>query len=141
MAKRVMGGARYGYTVEWYGDEIAEALDDEVDDALFEMADTLITMARAKAPRDKGTLQDSGYAASTTKSTYVKKPFHKGQRRPRHGVAVAAFSAPHAHLIEFGTRTMMAQAFFRPAFDGGKKAMIEAGMRKLRARVGRLKRK
>lgn len=140
MAKQ-LGSRQQHYTVEWYGDEILNALDEEIDDALFDVANTLVELAKAKAPRDKGTLQESGYASSTTKSTYVKRPFHKGQRRPRHGMAVAAFSAPHAHLVEFGTRKMAAQAFFRPAFDGGKNAMIEAGMRKLRDRVSRLKRK
>lgn len=140
MAKRVKGSAQQGYVVEWYGDDILRALDSEIDDALFASADALIELARAKAPRDKGTLQDSGYAASATKSTYVKRPYHKGERRVQHGVAVAAFSAPHSHLVEFGTRKMSAQPFFRPAFDGGKRAMVDAAVRKLKDRMGRLKR-
>lgn len=140
MTKRTKGSKQQGYVVEWYGDEIEGALQGEIDDALFEAAQALVELARAKAPRDKGTLQDSGYAASATKSTYVKRPYHKGERRVGRGVAVAAFSAPHSHLIEFGTRKMSAQPFFRPAFDGGKRAMVDAAMSKLRNRMVRLKR-
>lgn len=140
MAKRTKGSKQQGYVVEWFGDEIEHALNSEIDDALFEAALTLVELARAKAPRDEGTLQESGYAASVTQSTYRKRPYHKGERRPRQGVAVAAFSAPHSHLIEFGTRKMRAHPFFRPAFDGGKPTIINAAVMRLRERMGRLKR-
>lgn len=139
MAKRTFGSPAAGYTVQWYADEILQAVDGEIDDALFEAVNELVERARAAAPRDKGTLQESGYASSTTKSTYVRRPYHKGQRKPSHGVAVAAFSAPHSHLVEWGTRKMRAQPYFRPAFDSGKEAMANAAVVKLRERLNRLR--
>lgn len=133
MAKRTIGSKNAGYVVAWYGDEILQALANEIDDAVFAAGEVLIERATAKAPRDEGTLQESGYVATAKKSNYKKRPHHKREVRPKgDGVAVAAFSAPHAHLVEFGTVKMSAQPFFRPAFDESKDNMADAAVIKLK---------
>lgn len=137
MAKKTLGSRATGYVIEWYGDEILQAIAEEIEAAMFAAGEVLIVNATAKAPRDEGTLQDSGYVATANKSSYQKRPHHKNEVRPRgDGVAVAAFSAPHAHLVEFGTVNMKAQPFFRPAFDESKQAMAEAGVGVLRKGLG-----
>lgn len=131
------GGKAQGYVIEWYGDEILKAVAALKDDAMFAAGEVLIARATAKAPRDEGTLQESGYVATANKSTYQKRKHHKNEVRPQgEGVAVAAFSAPHAHLIEHGTSKMSAQPFFRPAFDESKQAMAEAGTAVLKKGLG-----
>lgn len=133
MAKRTSGSKAQGYVIEWYGDEILHAIAAEIEAAVFAAGEVLIDRAAAKAPRDEGTLAESGYVATKTMSNYQKKPHHKNEVKPQgDGVAVAAFSAPHAHLIEHGTVKMRAQPFFRPAFDESKNAMADAGVRSLR---------
>lgn len=128
MAKRTIGSKNAGYVIEWYGDEILHAVAALTDEAMFAAGEVLINRATAKAPRDEGTLQESGYVATASQSTYKKRPHHKREVKPKgEGVAVAAFSAPHAHLVEHGTSKMKAQPFFRPAFDESKQAMAEAG--------------
>ncbi len=133
MAKRTKGSRAQGMVIDWYGDILIKELDDDVTQALFEAAKVVIELATPKAPRDEGTLQESGYAATINQSTYIKRPHHKREVRPRSkGVAVAAFSAPHAHLIEFGTVHMSARPFFRPAIDEGKDDITAAAVTTLR---------
>lgn len=133
MAKRTVGGRAAGYVLEWYGDDLLQAIGEKLDNAMFAAGEVLIERATAKAPRDEGTLQESGYVATEKKSNYQKRPHHKNEVRPRgDGVAVAAFSAPHAHLVEFGTVNMSARPFFRPAFDESKDAMAGAAVSELR---------
>lgn len=133
MAKRTIGSKSAGYVIAWYGDEILQALANEIDDAVFAAGEVLIDRATAMAPRDQGTLQESGYVATAQKSSYKKRPHHKREVRPRgDGVAAAGFSAPHAHLVEFGTVKMAAQPFFRPAFDESKDRMADAAVVKLK---------
>ncbi len=134
---RHSGSAAQGYVIEWYGDEILRALGAQLEEAMFAAGEVLIEHATAKAPRDEGTLQESGYVATANKSTYQKQPHHKSEVRPQgEGVAVAAFSAPHAHLVEHGTSKMSAQPFFRPAFDESKQDMAEAGAAVLKKGLG-----
>lgn len=131
---RTKGSRSAGYVVAWYGDEILQALAAEIDEAVFDAGEVLIERATAKAPRAQGTLQDSGYVATVKKSSYKTKPHHKREVRPRgDGVAVVTFSAPHAHLVEFGTVKMSAQPFFRPAFDESKEKMADAAVVTLKA--------
>lgn len=124
--------------IAWYGDEILQALANELDDAVFAAGEVLIDRAAAKAPRDQGTLQESGYVATARKSSYKKRAHHKPEVRPRaDGVAAAGFSAPHAHLVEHGTVKMSAQPFFRPAFDESKEKMADAAVIKLKEGLAR----
>lgn len=127
------GSPAVGYTIAWHGDEVLAAIVERLDEAMFAAGEVLIDNATANAPRDEGTLQESGYVATKERSTYIKRPHHKNEVRPKaDGVAVAAFSAPHAHLIENGTSNMAAQPFFRPALDESKDAMATAAVQELR---------
>lgn len=114
------------HKITWYGDELLSAIEKGLNEAVFETGMMLVGTAEAKAPYDRGTLRESGYVSTTTKSTYEKRRGHRNEVRPRdNGVAVAAFSAPHAHLLEYGTAKMSAQPFFRPALDETKGEMAE----------------
>jgi len=112
-------------TITWYGDNIANLIHARINDALFVACQLLVDAAAPKAPRDEGTLQESGYVATADDSNYRFDPkrYEKEVRPQYDGVAVAAFAAPHAHLIEFGTANMRAQPFFRPAFDEQRQEM------------------
>lgn len=44
-------------------------------------------------------------------------------------------SAPHAHLVEFGTVNMPAEPYLRPAFDSGKEEAARALENQLRKRI------
>ncbi|MEZ4684197.1 MAG: HK97 gp10 family phage protein [Caldilineaceae bacterium] len=111
--------------ITWYGDAIVNAIHNDINDALFVAAQMVIDAAAPKAPRDSGMLQESGYVATADNSTYHFDPkSHEKEVRPQYdGLAVAAFAAPHAHLIEYGTVNMRAQPFFRPAFDEQRREM------------------
>lgn len=111
--------------VNWYGEEIAGAIYDEINAALFAAGELLINAAAAKAPRDEGTLAESGYVGTKEKSTYRFDPksYEKEVIPPQDRMAVAGFAAPHGHLIEYGTVHMRAQPFFRPAFDENRREM------------------
>lgn len=117
--------------VQWYGDDLAKAILGEVNAALYAAGELLILSAAAKAPRDEGTLAESGYVATKDKSSYHFDPasYEKEVDPKIDGLAVVAFAAPHAHLIEYGTVNMAAQPFFRPAFDESRREMgfIAAG--------------
>lgn len=117
--------------VTWFGDEIAGAIYDEINAALFAAGELLINAAAAKAPRDTGTLSESGYVATKEKSSYRFDPksYEKEVVPPQDRMAAVGFAAPHAHLIEFGTVHMGAQPFFRPAFDENRREMgfVSAG--------------
>lgn len=109
------------YQIDWYAEELLSALDDHLQEALFAAGIVFLDAAQAKAPRDEGHLAESGYVATKTQSTYVHKEGYEKEKEVRSDKhVVIAFSAPHAHLQEFGTVNMKAQPFFRPAFDETK---------------------
>ncbi|MBI3150082.1 MAG: HK97 gp10 family phage protein [Betaproteobacteria bacterium] len=60
----------------------------------------------------------------------VKKGKNKGQRQT---------SAPHAHLVEFGTVNMPAEPFLGPAFTQHKEAAVTAIKDKLAQRIAKVK--
>jgi HK97 gp10 family phage protein len=59
----------------------------------------------------------------------LKKGKNKGERQT---------SAPHAHLVEFGTVNMPAEPFLRPAFDTNKMAAVDAIKDKLAQRIAKV---
>jgi HK97 gp10 family phage protein len=123
--------------VQWYGDELIKRIMSHADDALFEGGELLITDAAAGAPKDSGTLRDSGYVSAKGRSTYRKDKQHKRERKPKHeGVVAAGFAAFYSHMIEHGTSRTRAQPFLRPALDRMKgrmgKAIVSAWRGKLK---------
>lgn len=123
--------------VNWFGDDISKAIFDEINPALFAAGELLINAAAAKAPRDEGTLAESGYVATKDKSSYHFDPKHyeKEVRPTDDGLAAITFAAPHSHLIEYGTVEMAAQPYFRPAFDENRSAIAKLAAGFLRKAV------
>lgn len=112
--------------VKWYGDDLLAKLTGANDDALYEGGEALLEMARSRAPERTGRLKRSGYVSSAKRSSYVKQPGYKKERKPAGpGVVAVGFAARHSHLVEFGTRKMAAQPFLRPALDEAKAAIGE----------------
>ena len=106
------------YKITWYGHDLLDDIARGLNDAVFESGEVIINAATSKAPVKEGVLRKTGYVSTRTKSSYQKRKGHRNEVHPRDdGMAVAAFSAPHAHLVEFGTVNMGPQPFFRPALD------------------------
>ncbi len=82
--------------------------------------------ARAKAPRDDGTLQNSiGVGSKLTKR---QRSLHRRMFRNDRASAevfVGAGGVPQAHIKEFGSITNAAQPFLRPAWDAHKGQLVE----------------
>lgn len=105
-------------TVQWYGDDLKKLILDGADDAMFEGGQILLEGSQAKVPRFTGRLYASGYVTTKTKSTYVFRRGYKKERKPEDsGVVGIGYSAPHSHLVEFGTKKMRARPYLRPALD------------------------
>lgn len=79
--------------------------------------------ARALVPVDEGDLKDS--IAVSTKLTKSQRRKHKKFDKDDVEVFVGAGPHPQAHLQEFGSSVHGRQAFMRPAWDVGKKAVLE----------------
>ena len=113
------------FEMKWYGDGIIDALEEEMEDALFAAGKVLLEAALAKAPRRTGALAETGYIKTKNRSTYKYRRYHR-KEAPVDSVNEAAvgFSSPNAHLQEFGTVNMAANPFFRPAFDEKRKEIV-----------------
>lgn len=105
-------------TVQWYGDDLLRQIRNGADDAMFEGGQMLLEGSQSKVPRFTGRLAKSGYVTTKSKSTYVYKKGYKKERKPEDsGIVGIGYSAPHSHLVEFGTKKMKARPFLRPALD------------------------
>lgn len=108
-----------GYELRWYGDELKAAIAGATEDALFEGGVVLQEAAAARAPRASGTLAESAYTATESKSNYAKRSaVYRKEVKPGRGQAVVGFAAFYARFKEFGTRSLAAEPFLRPALDG-----------------------
>ena len=104
--------------VQWYGDDLKKAILNGADDAMFAGGEVLLEGSQARVPRLTGRLKASGYVTTKDKTTYVYRRGDKKERKPEEsGVAGVGYSAPHSHLIEFGTKKMGAKPYLRPALD------------------------
>lgn len=101
MAKRYM---RRKVQVAWYGDDFLEIVRKHGDEALFAAGQHVLKNAERRAPRKTGKLQSSGYVSTASRSTYVRRPYWRKEKKPPTGAATVGFSAPHAHLMESGRR-------------------------------------
>lgn len=94
-----------GIALEWHGDELLKAIDGGLDDALYAAGLVVLEEAQQRVPRRTGRLAESGYVATAKRNNYVKRRGYKRMLEAGPGSVIIAFSAPHAHLIEFGTRS------------------------------------
>lgn len=109
------------FEMQWYGDSLIKEIQDQSEDALFEGGLLLLEDATRRAPEFTGRLKESGYVSSNKRSTYVYRHGFKKERKPHEdGIVAVGFSAPHSHLVEFGTRKMRARPYLRPALDNFK---------------------
>ena len=93
---------------------------------LRKMGQPIAQDAKAKAPRDDGTLQDS--IGVGTRLTRRQKSLHRKMFRNDKASAevfVGAGGVPQAHIKEFGSITNAAQPFLRPAWDAHKGQLVE----------------
>jgi HK97 gp10 family phage protein len=72
--------------------------------------------AKHYAPVDTGTLRDSIYLAF--------KDNKSNEQQIVYSVSWNSRTAPHGHLIEFGTYKMAAKPFLRPAYDAAPRAQV-----------------
>ena len=108
-------------TIRWYGDELLKLLREATPDALFEVGEAFIEEAASRAPRRTGTLAESGYVKSATRSTYKANKKHRKEIKLSDDETVAAaFAAFYARFIELGTRRRAARPFIRPTLDSFK---------------------
>ena len=105
------------FKLVWHGDDIQKTLEREVPAALFEVAQEIIAAAAAKAPKDTGTLSESGYVTMEGKSTYRAGKRHRREHKAKRGEVIGAFAAYYAGFVEYGTKTRGAKAFLRPVVD------------------------
>lgn len=103
--------------VTWYGDKLIKKIEGVTEDGLYAGAEELLGAAEAKAPERTGKLRESGYVATSGRSTYRKRKIHRKEVKPPAGVALAGFAAFYAHMVERGTSKMSARPFLRPALD------------------------
>lgn len=91
--------------MDWRGDELLKQIREETPDGLFAGAELFIETAASRAPRGAtGDLQNSGYVASETKSTYKSSKKHRKAVKPPKGGVVAGFAAFYAWIVEVGQK-------------------------------------
>jgi len=111
--------------VDWYGDDLLKRIESGSDDALFETAKVLAKEFEVRVPVKTGNLKRSIYATGKAGSTYEYKRGYKKEVETKKGLAATTASAPHSHLLEFGTRKMPPQPYMRPSLDSAKNKLGE----------------
>lgn len=112
--------------LKWYGDDLLKLIRDGSDDAMYEGGTVLLEGSQSRVPRRSGRLAQSGYITTKSKTSYVYKRGYKKERKPdESGVVGVGYSAPHSHLLEFGTKNMRARPYLRPALDELKEKIGE----------------
>ena len=104
----------------------------QMESRMVAAADVITEKARQKAPLGK--------------TGNLRRGIRSGRFRKKRIGQPAAFSAidyriaPHAHLVEYGTRFAAAKPFFRPAVDSSRgevAAIIKSGVRSMIRQGGR----
>jgi HK97 gp10 family phage protein len=85
---------------------------------------------RRRVPVDTGTLRDSVYHWYDVKqSTPTRHIYATGPNKR---------TAPHWHIVEYGTIKMAAQPYFRPAVAAKGKAALQAALERAREKMSEL---
>lgn len=107
--------------VTLYGDEYMAIVEKYGDDAMFASGEVVLREAERRVPRGRtGNLAKSGYVATRSKSTYVRRRYWRREKTPPKGGAVVGFTAPHAHLLESGRRK---RGVIQPSKGGTRRAL------------------
>lgn len=109
------------FDVKWFGKELLAKIVGVSESGLYSAADELLSVAQSRAPERSGELKDSGYIATSKRSTYRSKKGRIKQKPVSDGDALAGFSAFYARMVENGTSKMAARPFLRPALDEAKR--------------------
>jgi HK97 gp10 family phage protein len=123
------------FKLNWRGQELLGSVKKSTPDALFDAASKLSDVAVGKAPKQTGTLAESGYAAGGGQSTYKAGKKNRKEISPPEGGAVMAFAAFYAGFVELGTRSLPAQPFVRPALDELKTTLGELIAKHVRSKL------
>lgn len=94
-----------GFRFTWRGAEVAQALDQAVQDALDATGIAAKQAAQDKCPVDTGLLRDSIFAIADASGGAHRRTL------------IVGADAPYAYFVETGTARMRAQPFLRPAID------------------------
>lgn len=116
-------------------DDIAKAIGEQLDNAVFAGGNIIIDDAERRAPRLTGDLAESGYVSTQHKTSYRHEKTHSKERKPKeNGTAAVGFADFKAHWNEFGTKSKpTGTPFLRPAMDSNKdkvRAAIVAEIKK-----------
>ena len=90
--------------INLYGDEFLAIVEKYGDEAMFAAGQIVLSEAIRRAPKRTGKIAKSGYVATGSKSTFVKRRYWRNEKKPPKNGAVVGFTAPHAHLMESGRR-------------------------------------
>lgn len=121
-------GMRRQVQVAYYGDDFKMIVEKYKDKALFAAGKIVLADASRRAPRRSGKLASSGYIATATQSTFVKKRYWRNEKKPPADAVTIGFAAPHAHLVESGRKK--ARKFYPKKATqrrAGKKALMFGG--------------
>lgn len=133
MAKK----ARYdSVSLDLNMDDIAAAVVDNLDAAMFLGAQEILETAKPKTPYKSGKLRESGYVSTAKRSSYKGGKGHRKEIKPKkRGEAAIAFSYFTARFFELGTKHIGAQSFLRSSLDEKKDAARETVVRLLREAI------
>jgi HK97 gp10 family phage protein len=133
MAKKV----RYdSVSLDLNMDDIAAAVVDNLDAAMFLGAQEILETAKPKTPYKTGNLRESGYVSTASRSSYKGGKGHRKEIKPKkRGEAAIAFSYFTARFFELGTKHLAAKPFLRPGFDEKKDAARDTAINFLRGKI------
>lgn len=118
-----IAGSRGSTRFEWRGAQVANALEQAMQDAMDATAEAVRTAAQAQCPVDTGLLRSSVYADVDAKGGSARRTLTVGA------------DAPYAAFVELGTSRTPAQPFLRPAVDAEAPRLTE----RLRAAMGQVR--
>lgn len=84
--------------MDWYGDEIAHAVQRAMEPGLWAMGDAVRDRAVGRAPRRSGRLKESAFIATEKRTDYQRG---KGDRRRRQMTRILSAVSPKAVLVGF----------------------------------------
>lgn len=100
-----IAGSRGSFRFTWRGAEVQHALEDALQTAMQETAESAKSAAQERCPVDTGLLRDSIFADVNASGGSARRTL------------VIGADVPYAAYVELGTSRQSAQPFIRPAVD------------------------